>query len=190
MSSFRIDLNDVGTDDLFETPDLDFNNNNNNNNNKDVKENNRFSNNSMMNSNGQSSPYKGLLQSATNQKIELEQTNHTLLQAQKESKRLTKQNDQLHQQLSKTNQRFTETKKALLQMMETLSCRERELYAAETKWRGVVDQERKSIEDQRLGLRNEVQLQQNVRRQIRNELALEYEEEVKSLVKEVSRKKK
>ena len=131
--------------------------------------------------------YKSLLRSTSDLKVEYEQMKHDLHQSQEENKTLLQTKIEIEQTLSKTNERFAETKKALLQVMDAVAKREHELHVVESKWRNRVDQERNDVVEQRKVLRDHLQVEQNLRCQIRNEIMIEFDEKIKELTKEVGR---
>ncbi len=136
-----------------------------------------------------SSCYKDLLQSKTNQNLDLLQTKQCLQEVENQNQLLQSQNKQLSHKLHKSNIQHQQSKKALCQSLESIVDRERVVQDVESKWRDRVKHERKEMEEQWKRWKNQVQIEENIRRQIRNEIRVEYEDQMKELMKEVSLKK-
>lgn len=139
-----------------------------------------------------SQEYKTLLEAISNLETELTKTKHSNSKSEQANTQLQHEKSQLELQLSNLQNRYNETKKSLLEQLDSASSfmasrnqREEGLNNLEREWRMVVDKERKEIEELRMRYLNQFMDVDNVRRQIRSDVRKEYDEQIESLIKEV-----
>lgn len=137
--------------------------------------------------------YKLLLETISNLQSELERTKNENKSLTNQNQTLQKEQATLNTNISTVQSRFDETKKSLVKLMEnshssslsnSICKREKEFKLIESKWRNLVDKERKELEEQRNEYMNQVKQVESIRIQIRIEMRKECEEYIQLLSKE------
>lgn len=136
--------------------------------------------------------YQQLLQSFTKLQIELEQHKSKEGRTANENKKLLDEKKQFEIKITHLEARLDETKKSLLQHIDStvLSAgskkRVEEAHRVEMEWRRLVDKERKEIEECKERYLEQIRDVDKMRYQIRQEIQKEYDDQITSLSKEVS----
>ena len=130
--------------------------------------------------------YKDLIETISNLQTELETSKSKLSSSTNENESLHNEQKLLETKLMNVQTRFDEMKQSLIQLIDSTSTREKKLNEIESRWRGLVERERKELAYQKNSFMKTVKEVESIRCHIQQEVRGEYDEKFKLLIAEVS----